>query len=62
MAKARDHGDCRTRRSQCRRKVRYPTRQAAWQAVAALYRLRSACLFAYRCGDHWHLGHNRRPR
>ena len=62
MAKAREHGDRRTRRSQCRRKVRYATRQAAALAADLLHRVRAAAVSAYRCGNHWHLGHNRRPR
>ncbi len=62
MAKAREHGDRRTRRSQCRRKVRYATQQAAAQAADRLHRVQAAAVSAYRCGNHWHLGHNRRPR
>jgi hypothetical protein len=60
MAKARDHGDRRTRRSQCRRKVRHRSRQAAQRQADRLYHLQAAHLHAYRCGDHWHIGHDRR--
>jgi hypothetical protein len=56
----RAHGDRHTRRAVCRRKRRYPTRQAADTAAEELYRDQAAVVESYRCGGHWHTGHNRR--
>jgi len=61
MAKARDTATAAPAgRSATARSATSP-RQAAQQTAAALYRLQAARLSAYRCGDHWHVGHNRRP-
>jgi hypothetical protein len=60
MAKAREHGDRRTHRTECRRKVRHRSRQAAQRHADRLWRFQAARVRVYRCGDHWHVGHDRR--
>lgn len=46
------------RRFTCRRKRRYDTREEALAVIEVMPRdNRWARLNAYRCGEHWHVGH-----
>jgi hypothetical protein len=50
----------RVSKAACRRKRRYASKAAATAAAAAVYPHKAALVRAYRCGNHWHIGHDRR--
>lgn len=50
------------RRAMCAGKHRYPTRVEAERAARGMARRWATSFAAFRCGDHFHVGHNGRGR